>query len=132
MIFQLHLYARTHTHTHTHTHTLVRTLHTRDILFGPSTVNFRFQELFLHATVDIHFSNAFSSIGNSEHGSVFVYCMCVKFYYLTTDYPLPLPTSTIGHFFLYACLCDLLPNGRSLTIVDVHGWCVSTVIRQFY
>ena len=56
-------------------------------------------------------------------------CMCVKFnyMYLSMDYPLPLPKSIIGHFFLYACLCDLLPNGGSLTIVDAHGWCVSTI-----
>ena len=58
--------------------------------------------------------------------------MCVKFNYLTMDFPLPLPKSIIGHVFLYACLCDLLSNGGSLTIVDVHGWCVSTVIQQFF
>ena len=50
----------------------------------------------------------------------------------TMDYPLPLPKSIIGHVFSYACLCDLLPNGGSLTIVDVHGWCVFMVIWQFF
>ena len=29
-------------------------------------------------------------------------------------------------------LCDLLPNGGSLTIVDVHGWCVSNGYTIFY
>ena len=48
--------------------------------------------------------------------------------YLTMDYPLPLGKSIIGPF-LHACLCDLLPNGGSLTTVDVHGWCVSTATQ---
>ena len=30
------------------------------------------------------------------------------------------------YVFLYACHCELLPNDGSLTIVDIHGWCVST------
>ena len=69
----------------------------------------------------------------SFHGLTWTFCVCVwTFNYLTMDYLLPLPKSIIGHFFLYACLCDLLPNGGSLTIVDVHSWCVSTVIQQFY
>ena len=44
------------------------------------------------------------------------------------DYPLPLykPKALNISFYMHACLCDLLPNGGSLTTVDVHGWCVST------
>ena len=50
-------------------------------------------------------------------------CMCVKFNHLIMDYPLPLPI----------CMprCELQPNGGSLAIVDVHDWCVSTVLRDF-
>ena len=33
----------------------------------------------------------------------------------------------VGTCFAHAGLCNLLPIGGSLTIVDVHGWCVSTV-----
>ena len=70
------------------------------------------------------------SVFTDEH-RLFV---CVKFNYQSMDYPLPvlpLPKSNIGLFFLHACLCDLLRNGGCLTIVDVHGWCVSTVVRDF-
>ena len=42
------------------------------------------------------------------------------------DYPLPLPT--VHHWTcLFICIyvyAILLPNGGSLTMVDVHGWCV--------
>ena len=37
-----------------------------------------------------------------------------------------------GTFFSHGCLCDLLPIESSLTIVDVHDWCVSTVWLWFF
>ena len=62
-------------------------------------------------------------------------CMCVKFNYPTMDYPLPLFKSIIGHFFFYMhayAICYWMAGrGWSLTIVDVHGWCVSTVLCNF-
>ena len=82
----------------------------------------------LHAIVDIHFT-----VFTDDHGLLCVcVCVCVSTHYLTKDYSLPLRKSIIGHIFLHACLCDLLPNGGSLTIVDVQRWCVSTVTQWFF
>ena len=54
--------------------------------------------------------------------------MCVEINYLTMHGLPRTPTSIIGQaFYIHACLCDLLPNGGSLTIVDVHGWSWWTV-----
>ena len=112
-----HTHARPYnTHTHTHTHIHVQTFNRG---LQPWIFDFR------------NFTCNRGHTLQSFHGWTWTCCVCV--WNLTNHgLPLPLPKSIIGHLFLYACLCDLLPNGGSLIIVDVHGWCVSTVIRQFY
>ena len=89
---------------HTHTHTY---------FFGLSSVNLRFQEFYMQPWTCTEFSRM----------NMDFLCMCVKFNHLIMDYPLPLPI----------CMprCELQPNGGSLAIVDVHDWCVSTVLRDF-
>ena len=74
----------------------------------------------LHATVDIHFR-----VFTDEHG-LFVY-MCVKFHYLTMDYPLPLRKSIIGHVSLYAYAYAICYRMAGLW----QSW-TSTVIQWFF
>ena len=115
------LHTHTHSHTPTHPHTRAHThthTHTCSDL-QPWIWNFR----------------NFTCNRGHFHGWTWMdfLCTCVKFYYQTMNELPPTPNkSIIGHVFLYACLCDLLPNGGSLTIMDVYGWCVSTVIQQFF
>ena len=73
----------------------------------------------LQPTVDIH-----CRVFTDDHG-LFV---CVCEYYLTMDYPIRYPyiSPWLELFFSHACLCDLLPIGGSLTIVDVHSLFVSS------
>ena len=88
----------------------------------------------MNYAISVNFTCNRGNILQSFHGWTWTFCVWVwNVTILTMDYPIPLPKSIIGHHvFLYACLCDLLPNGGSLTIVDVHGWYVSTVIQHFF
>ena len=114
-----HLNQCEYTHTHTHTY-----------LYRPSTVDFFLQEFY---TQPWTYTSEFSRITMDFLCVCVCVRVCVSINYLTMDYP-PTPTQVhVWNFFWHACLCDLLPiEGQgSLTIVDVHGWCVSTVSFWF-
>ena len=72
----------------------------------------------------------------SFHGWPWTFCVCVSTIYPWTI-PVPLRTckSMVGTFFFFTRMpmqCNLLPIGGSLTIVDIHGWCMSTVSLWFF
>ena len=70
--------------THTHTHTC------SDVQPWTTTVDLGFQEFYMQPWTH---TSEFSRMNMD------FLCMCVKFNYLTMDYPLALPNSIIGHFF---------------------------------
>ena len=76
------------------------------------------------STVDIHFR-----VFADHHGLCVCVCVCVSSNYLTMDYPpTPIYISPCLELFLTSMpIRFAIPIGGSLTIVDVHGWCVSTV-----
>ena len=79
------LYKCTHTHTHTHTNTYTCS----DLQTQISTMNFRFQEFYMQPWT---YTSEFSPMNMDS------LCLCVKFNYLTMDYPYPCRN------FLFICM----------------------------
>ena len=100
---------------------------THTYLFRPATMDFSFQEFYMQPCT-------YTSVFTDDHG--LCVCVCVK-YYLTmeiapwSNHGLPPTQVHDWNFCLHAYISDLLQIGGSLTIVDVHGWCVSTVTYWF-
>ena len=134
----------THTHTHTHTNTeywycniaLLVLLNSINTLLA---LNWQCIHTHTPSTVDF-FSPGFTpNRGHtlqSFHGWPWTLCVCVCVcVWVLSNHALslyPYVSPWLELFFSHPCLCDLLPIEGSLTIVDVHGWCVSTVSLWYF